>query len=103
MDQKTDYRPLIEAAVTLQRWTRYKLAQQLGYKNVSGIYRVEAGKSGLSADKLTKLLKLAGKLTITAIGFFLAIGVAPIEKAYAEKTISAAPQPSVLLIMRIFE
>ena len=67
-----DYKPLITQAIKRNGWTRYKLAQVLGYKRVSGIYEVEKGRTGLSAEKYHRLLTLAGKsllvlLTSTAL------------------------------------
>ena len=56
-----DYKPLIQKAIQRHGWTRYRLAQELGFKAVSAIYRVENGENNLSAPKLMRLLELAGK------------------------------------------
>lgn len=63
--------------------TGYQLAKALGV-TPGAVYRWEEGGRKPTGDNLLKLLRLAGKLAITAIGFFVAIGVAPVEKVYAE-------------------
>jgi transcriptional regulator with XRE-family HTH domain len=80
--------------------TGYQLAKALGV-TPGAVYRWEEGGRKPTGDNLLKLLRLAGKLAITAIGFFVAFGVAPIEKTYASETLTAAQKPSVLHIMRI--
>ena len=44
--------------------SRYRLAQELGYENVSAIYQIEKGKAGMRAARLMHLMQLAGKLAL---------------------------------------
>lgn len=99
-----EYRPLIREAAKRQKWTRYRLAQELGYKNVSGIYRVEAGKSGLSAEKLQRLLKLAGKLLVMiAAGsmFFTSNHVEAADRARLDNNTHSAKSRLMRVLHRV--
>jgi len=94
-----DYKPLIAKAIERSGYSRYKLAQQLGFKRESAIYRVEAGKAGLSADKLAKLLQLAGMLTKTLAGAVIlitaALPTATRDASAATETVRAALDRSI--------
>ena len=91
-----NYKPLIHQAIKRNGWTRYKLAQQLGYKRVSNIYDVEKGRTGLSAEKLYKLMQLAG----TSLALLLVIGAALLFPAPADARENDDQDVTVLYIMR---
>lgn len=67
-----DYKRYIHAAAKVQKVSRYRVGQLLGLKKTSAIYDVEAGRVGLSDEKIIKLLEMGGaKLPAVAV-----IGVA---------------------------
>lgn len=80
-----DYKPLIDEAMKRNGFTsRYQLAKALNYKNISAIYQVTAGKRGLRADRLMKLLSLAGKTLAVAV-----IATAALLPQKSEASVSA--------------
>ena len=102
-----DYKPLIEKAIQRHKWTRYRLAKELGFKAVSAIYRVENGENGLSAPKLMRLLELAGKtlagaaLVISAALPFTSAGdVHAAERSHSDAAPESARHLTLLYIMR---
>jgi hypothetical protein len=72
-----DYNPLIDKAKVQQKWTSdYKVAQALEYKNKSVIYQIRRGVTGMSADRLARLMELAGVVVKTLAGVAILISVA---------------------------
>lgn len=92
-----EYEKLISAAAKRQKVTEYRLAQMLGFKHPSAIYQVKRGKYGLSADKLAKLLTLAGKLMLLAS---MTVALHQPSEAIAQ-TDTSARDLTVLHVIRI--
>lgn len=85
-----DYNELLDEAKRRQHLaTDYKLAKALGYKNISTIYQVRAGKKGLRAERLMKLLQLAGKAASVAFFSAALLSSSGISEARAANTLDA--------------
>lgn len=82
-----DYNLLIDKAKEHSNLASdYAVAKALNYKNKSIIYKIREGKSGMSAEKLVMLMRLAGK-TIASIALVIGITLPAAQDAQADSKV----------------